>query len=55
MALYEKVTLDSNGLIGGPEIAMLTKNVELTAAKEMKRGTLLTTTSGQKTPTVRQK
>jgi len=47
MALYEKVTLDSNGLIGGPEIAMLTKNVELTAAKEMKRGTLLTTTSGK--------
>ena len=41
MALYEKVTLDSNGLIGGPEIALLTKNVELTAAKEMKRGTLL--------------
>lgn len=47
MALCEKVTLDSNGLIGGPEIALLTKNVELTAAKEMKRGTLLTTTSGK--------
>ena len=29
MALYEKVTLDSNGLIGGPEIALLKKKCRI--------------------------
>ena len=30
MALYEKEILENNGIIGGPEIALLTKNVEVT-------------------------
>lgn len=46
MALREKVNMEQNGLLAGPEIVHLIKNVAIAAGTAMKKGTLLTTTSG---------
>lgn len=53
MALYEKEILENNGIIGGPEMALLTKNVEVTTPAALKKGTLMTTTAGKAAATVK--
>lgn len=41
MSMYESVDITQNGLLAGPEIPVLTKNVTITAGTAFKRGTLM--------------
>lgn len=53
MALREKENMELNGLLAGPEVVHLTKNVKIAAGTAMKKGTLLTTTDGTATATIK--
>jgi uncharacterized protein involved in copper resistance len=53
MAIREEVDMEMNGLLAGPEVVHLTKNVKITAGTAMKKGTLLTTTDGTAAATIK--
>lgn len=53
MAIREAEDMKMNGLLAGPEVVHLTKNVNITAGTAMKKGTLLTTTDGTAAATVK--
>ena len=53
MALREVTKMEMDGLLAGPEVTHLTKNVAIAKGTAMKKGTLLTTTDGTAAATVK--
>lgn len=53
MALREQETMEFDGLLAGPGVPYLTKNVAITKGTALKKGTLMTVTAGTAAPTAK--
>ncbi len=54
MALRETTQMEMDGLLAGPGVTHLTKNVAITKGTAIKKGTLMTTTNGTAAATVKE-